>query len=66
MDIWVNDQQLSLAEATTITQVLTQLEISPKGIAVALNQEVIPKADWANTFIQPHDKLLVIRATQGG
>lgn len=36
------------------------------GIAVAVNESVIPKSNWANTQIQENDNILVITATQGG
>lgn len=37
-----------------------------KGIAVALNQSVIPKSEWEQTPIKENDNILVITATQGG
>jgi sulfur carrier protein len=37
-----------------------------KGIAVAVNNQVIPKADWGNTILQDKDSVLIITATQGG
>lgn len=37
-----------------------------KGIAVALNQSVIPKSEWEQTSIKENDNILVITATQGG
>ena len=66
MVIWVNDQQLSLETSRTLTEILNQLDIPQVGIAIALNQEVIPRTEWATTYLQDHDKLLLIRATQGG
>ena len=37
-----------------------------KGIAVALNNQVIPRKDWASTPLHPNDTILIITATQGG
>lgn len=37
-----------------------------KGIAVAVNEAVVSKMDWENYVLQPGDKVLVIKATQGG
>jgi sulfur carrier protein len=37
-----------------------------KGIAVAVNNQVIPKTDWGNTILQDKDSVLIITATQGG
>ncbi len=37
-----------------------------KGIAVALNSQVIPKNLWESTSLQQNDSILIITATQGG
>lgn len=37
-----------------------------KGIAVALNNQVIPRKDWTSTPLHPNDTILIITATQGG
>ncbi|QIH33401.1 MULTISPECIES: sulfur carrier protein ThiS [Sphingobacterium] len=47
---------------------LLQVELSGKtqGVAVALNNRVIPKDDWSKTHLQSSDQILLITATQGG
>ncbi|WP_160137996.1 sulfur carrier protein ThiS [Chryseobacterium sp. c4a] len=37
-----------------------------KGIAVALNNRIIPLSAWAETFLNNNDSILIITATQGG
>jgi thiamine biosynthesis protein ThiS len=37
-----------------------------KGIAVALNNRIVPQTDWAKTFLKDQDSILIITATQGG
>jgi sulfur carrier protein len=37
-----------------------------KGIAVALNNRIIPLSAWAETPINNNDSILIITATQGG
>jgi sulfur carrier protein len=37
-----------------------------RGLAVAVNETVVPRADWATHAVQPQDRILLIRATQGG
>ncbi|MEJ5103591.1 sulfur carrier protein ThiS [Chryseobacterium sp. MYb328] len=37
-----------------------------KGIAVALNNRIIPLSAWAETFLNNLDSILIITATQGG
>ena len=38
----------------------------PKGIAVAVNDEVIRKSDWATAALEDGDRVEVITARQGG
>lgn len=37
-----------------------------KGIAVALNNRIIPLSAWAETPLNDQDSILIITATQGG
>ena len=37
-----------------------------RGLAVAVNDAVVPRADWPAHAVRPHDRITIIRATQGG
>lgn len=37
-----------------------------KGIAVALNQNIVAKSRWSEHVIRPGDQVMIIKATQGG
>lgn len=37
-----------------------------KGIAVALNNRIIPISSWPDTLLHDQDSILIITATQGG
>jgi len=37
-----------------------------RGIAIAINNSVIPKINWHNQFLKHNDEVLIIKATQGG
>jgi len=43
-----------------------ELPEKKKGIAVALNNRIIPQSFWAETFLNDKDSILIITATQGG
>jgi sulfur carrier protein len=36
------------------------------GLAIAVNQSVVPAANWGDSVLQDGDELLLIQATQGG
>ena len=67
MEIVVNNQPHQISENTSVQLILDDLiGEKQKGIAVAVNEAVIPKAQWETHLLKPNDKLLVIKATQGG
>lgn len=47
---------------------LRELEIDPaqRGVAVALNGTVVPRADWAKTSLREGDALEVVKLFAGG
>jgi sulfur carrier protein len=66
LSFWVNDHPYQYSQEIALQQLLSDLSMPNQGVAVAVNQEVIPKLDWPQTFLKDQDKVLVIKATQGG
>ncbi|WP_219225962.1 sulfur carrier protein ThiS [Pedobacter antarcticus] len=67
MDITVNQKTYSLSQVCSVVQMLQTVIRHPlTGIAVAVNQQIISKADWGNYLLQPGDEVTIIKATQGG
>ena len=67
MTIHVNDQPRTIASDATLTDLLRELGFAGrKGIAVAINDEVIPRTTWTSRALTSTDHVLVIQATQGG
>jgi sulfur carrier protein len=65
--ILVNDQPHALAAGATVSGLLRELELADrKGVAVAINDAVVPRAEWAGRALAADDRVLVIQATQGG
>lgn len=62
----VNGKEINLAEGTNVVEFFNAQGISTDGIALAINEEVIPKSLWAKTQINQNDNILIITATQGG
>ncbi|MBI3133993.1 MAG: sulfur carrier protein ThiS [Bacteroidetes bacterium] len=68
MEIVINNQPKSFdTNGITVQEVLNhEMPGGQKGIAVAINNVVVPKTEWNTTVIHPNDTLLIIKATQGG
>ena len=67
MTVFVNSNPINLTAASTLLQVLEQEQLhEQRGIAVAVNNAVIPKTEWQQKAIHDNDKIVIIKASQGG
>lgn len=66
MKITLNDQPLELAQPLSVQALLEQLERHQLGSALAINQVIIPRADWATRQVQDGDDILLFQAIAGG
>jgi len=66
MNITVNNNQQTINESINIDGLVEHLKIDAKGIAIAVNQTVVPKVNWNNTKLEENDNITIIKATQGG
>lgn len=64
--IKVNDTPKQVSLNSTLQQLLDQLEVKTKGIAVAVNNNIIKKTDWNHQTLSENDNVLIIKSTQGG
>ncbi len=63
----VNDKSHMVAHTTTLSQLLAGIGVSAaKGVAVAINDTVVPRSVWLTHRLADGDNVLVIQATQGG
>jgi len=67
MEITVNNQPLKLIGPSSVAQLLSAvLQVPGTGIAIAVNQAIVPKSDWPGHVLQAGDQVVLIKATQGG
>ena len=67
MQVLLNDNELKIEIGETLASLLKKQGLdSPKGIAVALNNTVIPKVEWSDKLLSSGDKITLIMATAGG
>jgi sulfur carrier protein len=65
--VFVNNKPCTLEADSSLNSALEQNGITnQKGIAVAVNNAVVPKTEWQNKILNENDKITIIRATQGG
>ncbi|HEX9512028.1 MAG TPA: sulfur carrier protein ThiS [Puia sp.] len=67
VEVSINQENFQIPESGTLADILPLLQIrQPDGIAIAVNNDVIPKGEWERYTLKAQDKIFVIRATQGG
>lgn len=68
MIITVNEKQVEVDEQMTVAVLLQTLGYPDRGIAVALDQAVLPRSRWATHLSDLPDplRLEVVTAVQGG
>jgi sulfur carrier protein len=67
MEILLNQQPHTLAAPCPLQQLLDEvIPHKQKGIAVAINNAVVPKTQWASRMLHEKDNIIIISATQGG
>jgi sulfur carrier protein len=67
MLLYLNDQACEVPSGENLEVVFNELKIEmQKGMAVAVNNAVVQKSNWPTFKITAGDKIILIKATQGG
>ncbi|NDW11324.1 sulfur carrier protein ThiS [Bacteroides sp. 214] len=66
MIIQVNDKVHNIEKGTTLASFMASLNIVQKGLAVAIDQEIIPKKEWEGFVLTEGMSLILIHAVSGG
>ena len=66
MKVLVNGEQTELAAGATVEAVLASLELPDRGVAVAVDAEVVPRGEWPARELSEGARVEVLRAIQGG
>ena len=66
MQIILNGESTFVDENTTITQLIEQLQLTGKRIAVEINEAIVPRSAHVNTLLREGDKVEIVHAIGGG
>jgi sulfur carrier protein len=64
--VLVNGKPTELATGATVLSVLATLDLPDRGVAVAVDAEVVPRGDWPEHELNEGARVEVLRAIQGG
>jgi sulfur carrier protein len=63
----VNGNETELPQGATVAALVERLEVpGGRGVAVAVDAEVVPRGEWAQHALGEGDRVEVLRAIQGG
>jgi sulfur carrier protein len=65
MQVIVNGEQREV-NAARVDALLAELDYEGTHFAIALNYDVVPKSQWAETPLKPGDEIEIITPRQGG
>jgi sulfur carrier protein len=66
VQVWINGEQRELADGARVRDALTMLGSPGTGVAVAVDGEVVPRADWPEVALSEGARVEVLTAVQGG
>ena len=64
--VTVNGTAADYPAGTTVDAVVDSVSPSRNGIAVAVAQDVVPKAQWSSWQLRDGDQVEILTAVQGG
>ncbi len=68
IDITVNGKNARVDAGATVARLAREFGVGDDaaGVAVAVNESVVPKREWDSRRLAPGDVVEIIRAVQGG
>ena len=65
MNIKINNKETEV-KAASLQELATEISLPEKGVAVAVNNRMVTRADWNHTAINDGDNIVIIKAVCGG
>jgi sulfur carrier protein len=66
MRLTVNGERRDVTDDETVARLVSGLTGAERGVAVAVNGEVVPRSTWAGARLTDGDRVEVLTAAQGG
>ena len=66
MQLYINGKERELKTSQTIAEMVRELAINVPHFAIALNYDVISKAEYESTHIKEGDRVEIVHAVGGG
>ena len=65
MKIKVNNKEI-VTGVSNLLKLSQELELPSTGIAIAVNNRMVPRTEWEHFMLNENDELIIIKAVCGG
>ena len=66
MKIKINNCERDIASGTTIAMIAQKESLPDKGVAIAVNGEIVQRSAWSGHVINNGDDIIILKAFCGG
>ncbi len=65
MKVAINNKEVE-TNSTTLSQLVDELSLPMQGIAIAVNNRMVPRTEWTNYALNEGASIVIIKAACGG
>jgi sulfur carrier protein len=66
MNVVVNGEQREIPEGLNVTEMLEHLGMPRERVAIERNLNILPRANWNETRVEPNDRFEIVHFVGGG
>jgi thiamine biosynthesis protein ThiS len=66
MKITINGELRDIPDGLTVAALLQHLEMTANRVAIERNLDILPRAKWQETEVQPNDRYEIVHLVGGG
>jgi len=66
MKITINGELRAIPDGLSVAALLQHLEMTAERVAIERNLEILPRAKWHETTLQPDDRFEIVHLVGGG
>ncbi len=66
MEVNLNGKPQIITDNQSVAEMIANLYDTDKGIAVAVNNALVPRGEWEQHRLMPADDIVIIKAAYGG
>jgi sulfur carrier protein len=66
MQAFINGEAKNLPDRSTIADLMTQLGLSERKVAIEVNLNIVPRSQYAETALTEGDKIEIVQFIGGG